>query len=138
MLTRLAWAHEDESRTVFGDASLSVMSGTRETAPTTSPAVGHFATVTRKTYFRDLTYCAGEYVALLATMSAHLALEDSVRDDAVRAHEAPDRGRRRLGQSNTARRAVRRYNRLSSTLAVARKPGVVDLEGRVLESESLA
>jgi SAM-dependent methyltransferase len=42
---------------------------------------GHFSTVTRKTYLRDLTYGADDYVALVGTMSAHRALEDDVREE---------------------------------------------------------
>ena len=42
---------------------------------------GHFSAVTRRTYLRDLTYGADDYVALVGTMSAHLALEDDVREE---------------------------------------------------------
>ena len=42
---------------------------------------GHFSTVTRMTYLRDLTYGADDYVALVGTMSAHRALEDDVREE---------------------------------------------------------
>ena len=42
---------------------------------------GHFSTATRKTYLRDLTYGADDYVALVGTMSAHRALEDDVREE---------------------------------------------------------
>jgi SAM-dependent methyltransferase len=44
-------------------------------------AGGHFSTATRVTYLRDLTYGADDYVALVGTMSAHLALEDGVREE---------------------------------------------------------
>ncbi len=42
---------------------------------------GHFSTATRRTYLRDLTFSAEEYVALVGTMSAHRALEDDVREE---------------------------------------------------------
>jgi SAM-dependent methyltransferase len=42
---------------------------------------GWFSTVTRRTYLRDLTYGADDYVALVGTMSAHLALENDVREE---------------------------------------------------------
>ncbi len=42
---------------------------------------GHFGTVTRRTYVRDVTYSADEYVELLATMSTFRALDDDVRRD---------------------------------------------------------
>jgi cyclopropane fatty-acyl-phospholipid synthase-like methyltransferase len=42
---------------------------------------GHFSTATRRTYLRDLTYSADEYVALVGTMSAHRALDDDVREE---------------------------------------------------------
>ena len=42
---------------------------------------GHFSTATRRTYVRNLTYSADDYVALVGTMSAHRALEDDVREE---------------------------------------------------------
>jgi cyclopropane fatty-acyl-phospholipid synthase-like methyltransferase len=42
---------------------------------------GHFSTATRRTYLRDLTFGADEYVALVGTMSAHRALADDVREE---------------------------------------------------------
>ena len=120
-------------------------------------AAGHFSTVTRRTYLRDLTYGADDYVALVGTMSAHLALANDVRRGTVRAHAAPDRGRRRLGHSDAARRAVRRQEGLTKQWLCRRAPfrqtllqlpeldarlgretGMVDLERRVLEREALA
>ncbi len=44
-------------------------------------AGGHFSTATRRTYLQDLSYSADDYVALVGTMSAHLALEDGVREE---------------------------------------------------------
>jgi SAM-dependent methyltransferase len=44
-------------------------------------AGGHFSTATRRTYLRDLTYGADDYVALVGTMSGHRALEDDVREE---------------------------------------------------------
>jgi SAM-dependent methyltransferase len=44
-------------------------------------AGGHFSTATRKTYLRDLTYGAEDYIALVGTMSRHRALEDDVREE---------------------------------------------------------
>jgi SAM-dependent methyltransferase len=42
---------------------------------------GHFSAATRRTYLRDLTYSADEYVALVGTMSAHRALADDARKE---------------------------------------------------------
>ena len=73
-------AHEDDEA-VFGDAQ--PVRHVRDARDRSDEFTrdGHFATVTRKTYFRDLTYSAGEYVELLGTMSSYRALEDSVRDE---------------------------------------------------------
>jgi SAM-dependent methyltransferase len=44
-------------------------------------AGGHFSIATRRTYLRDLTYSADDYVGLVGTMSAHRVLEDDVREE---------------------------------------------------------
>ena len=84
---------------------------------------GHFSTVTRRTYRPGSRRTrADEYVELLATMSTFRALEDDVRQELFERIKRRIRARRRLGQSDAARRALRSYNRLSSTVALVASP----------------